>query len=198
MPYTQWTILMVQVLMTTVNKFFLPGIVKEKSLENPSVYKNYLSLGDYYEEKCDLVLRKKFPTTARFLIRLRMIFSEMMIILILITQGFILVTQNPNLLFWGFLIFSLTLQTAVVSATEENPQMLRRCSYQSQILRIYSGWVLILQIAYHFINDKSFLAQYGFDEILNYILGDLNEYMTIIGFENYATSQRSIFAIFIS
>lgn len=100
---------MLQVLMTTVNKFFLPGIVKEKSLENPAVKKNYPSLGEYYEEKCDIVLRKKFPATGRILIRLRMIFSEMMIILILITQGFILVSQPANLLFWGFLIFSLTL-----------------------------------------------------------------------------------------
>jgi hypothetical protein len=111
--------------MTTINKFFLPGIVKEKSLENPSVYKNYLSLGEYYEEKCDLVLRKKFPRAARLLIQLRMIFSEIMIILILITQGFILVNQTANLLFWGFLIFSLTLQTAVVSANEEDPNVLR-------------------------------------------------------------------------
>ena len=88
-------------------------------------------------------------------------------------------------MFWGFLIFSLTLQTAVVSASEENSKMLRHCAGQSKILKIYSGFVLIAQIAYHFINDKQFLAQYGFDQILNYILGDLNEYMTIIGFENY-------------
>ena len=42
-------------------------------------------MSDYYEEKCDFVLRKKFPSCARILIRLRMIFSEMMIIGILIT-----------------------------------------------------------------------------------------------------------------
>jgi hypothetical protein len=76
--------------------------------------------------------------------------------------------------------------------------MLRKCAGQSKILKIYSGFVLIAQIAYHFINDKSFLAQYGFDEILNYILGDLNEYMTIIGFENYQNSKRGIFEIFVS
>lgn len=58
--------------------------------------------------------------------------------------------------------------------------------------------MLIAQIAYHFINDKQFLAQYGFDQILNYILGDLNEYMTIIGFENYQNSTRTIFEIFVS
>lgn len=71
--------------MTTVNKFFLPEETWEKSLENPLVKKKYNSLGEYYEEKCDLVLRKKFPATGRFIIKLRMIFSEMIIILILIT-----------------------------------------------------------------------------------------------------------------
>ena len=76
--------------------------------------------------------------------------------------------------------------------------MLRKCANQSKILKFYSGFVLIAQIGYHFINDKSFLAQYGFDAILNYILGDLNEYMTIIGFENYQDSDRSIFQIFVS
>lgn len=87
-----------------------------------------------------------------------MIFSEMMIIIILIVQGFILVFQSPNLLYWGFLIFSLTLQTAVVSASEENPTLLKRCANQSKYLKIYSGIVLISQIAYHFITDPNFLA----------------------------------------
>lgn len=66
-------------------------------------------MGDYYEDKNAFVLRKKFPSLAKLIIRITMIFSEMMIISILITQGFILVLQPPNLMFWGFLIFSLTL-----------------------------------------------------------------------------------------
>jgi len=120
---------MTQILMYTVNKFFMPGKAhRAKSLENPSITVEYPSLGEYYEDKCDYVLRKKFPSFAKVLIRVRMIFSEMMIIAILITQGFILVLQPPNLMFWGFLIFSLTLQTAVVSASEENPKMLRHCA----------------------------------------------------------------------
>ena len=82
---------------------------RQKSIENPNVYKEYASIAEYYEEKCDIVLRKKFPATARVIIRLSMIFSEMMIIGILIIQGLILVQQSPNLMFWGFLIFSLTL-----------------------------------------------------------------------------------------
>ena len=100
-------------------------------------------MAEFYEDKCDFVLRKKFPSFARIIIRLRMIFSEMMIIGILIIQGFILVLQPPNLMFWGFLIFSLTLQTAVVSASEEDENMLKRCANQSRVLKYYSGFVLI-------------------------------------------------------
>lgn len=57
-----------------------------------------------------------------------MIFSEIMILAILIVQGFILAFQDANLMYWGFLIFSLTLQTAVVSASEEKLSLLRRCT----------------------------------------------------------------------
>lgn len=78
--------------MYTVNKFFMPGKPhRARSLENPNIKIEYPSMAEYYEDKCDLVLRKKFPSFAKVLIRLRMIFSEMMIIIILITQGFILV-----------------------------------------------------------------------------------------------------------
>lgn len=42
-------------------------------------------MGDYYEDKNAFVLRKKFPSFAKVLIRVTMIFSEMMIISILIT-----------------------------------------------------------------------------------------------------------------
>ena len=78
--------------MYTVNRMYMQGkTYKAKSLENPTVNKDYPSMSDYYEDKCDFVLRKKFPACARILIRLRMIFSEMMIIGILIIQGFILV-----------------------------------------------------------------------------------------------------------
>lgn len=129
MPIGQWVILMTQILLYTVNKFFMTGKPhRAKSLENPSIVIEYSSLAEYYENKCDFVLRKKFPYLAKVIIRLRMIFSEIMIIGILITQGLILVTQPPNIMFWGFLIFSLTLQTAVVSASEENPKMLRHCA----------------------------------------------------------------------
>jgi len=84
------------------------GPYKANSIDG-SGEREYDSMADYYEERCDFVLRKKFPGSARLLIRVRIIFSEMMIISILITQGFILVLQPPNLMFWGFLIFSLTL-----------------------------------------------------------------------------------------
>lgn len=42
-------------------------------------------MGDYYEDKNAFFLRKKFPSLAKVLIRVTMIFSEMMIISILIT-----------------------------------------------------------------------------------------------------------------
>jgi hypothetical protein len=110
-PTGQWVIFFLQVLMALVNDFFRAspsGPYKAHALDG-SGEQSYYSMADYYEEKCDFVLRKKFPGSARLLIRVRIIFSEMMIIVILITQGFILVLQPPNLMFWGFLIFSLTL-----------------------------------------------------------------------------------------
>jgi hypothetical protein len=117
-PVAQWIIFILQVMMVSVNNMFISDkVFKQKSIENPSIIRDYTSASEYFEEKCDFVLRKKFPATARVIIRLQMIFSEMMIIFILIIQGFILVSQEPNLMFWGFLIFSLTLQTAVVSAS---------------------------------------------------------------------------------
>ena len=86
MPIGQWVILMTQVLLYTVNKFFMSGKPhRTKSLDNPLVTVEYPSMAEYYEDKCDFVLRKKFPALARVIIRLRMIFSEMMIISILIT-----------------------------------------------------------------------------------------------------------------
>lgn len=72
--------------MVSINNLFVSDkTYKQKSIENPNVIKEYNSIAEYYEEKNDFVLRKKFPGTARVLIRLTMIFSEMTIIAILIT-----------------------------------------------------------------------------------------------------------------
>lgn len=105
-------ILITNLLMSTVNSFFSrekEATVIRKSIENPNHTVRYWSVAEYYEDKCDYVLKMKFPTLAKFFIKLTMIFSEIMIIAILIIQGLILAFQQPNILLWGFLIFSLTL-----------------------------------------------------------------------------------------
>lgn len=86
-----------------------------------------------------------------------------------------------------------------MSANEESRSMIQRCITNSAILRIYSGIVLIAQIAYTFITDQSFLASYGFDDILQTILSTvgLSQYLEIIGFSTY-TGETSIAATFLS
>ena len=71
--------------MVSINGMFVPGEkpYTARSYES-NQKKEFYSVADFFEEKCDFVLRKKFPSSARFLIRLQMIFSEMMIISILI------------------------------------------------------------------------------------------------------------------
>ncbi len=92
-PWSQWLILMLFVFITTVNKFFELRKVKLRSIENPNLKIDYNSVADYYEAKCDYILKIKFPKLAKILIKLQMIFSEMMILIILIVQGLILVVQ---------------------------------------------------------------------------------------------------------
>lgn len=82
---------MLHVLMSTVNSFFKKDKNFTKpSFENPNIIVKYESTGEFYEDKCDYVLKIKFPKFAKFLIRITMIFSEIMILAILIIQGFIL------------------------------------------------------------------------------------------------------------
>lgn len=99
----------------------------KQSFDNDTEMIEYASTAEYFEAKCDFILRKKFPSTSKFLNRIIYIFSEMMILIILLAQGFILAFQPPSVLFWGFLILSLTLQRVIVSAGDENPDMYKRC-----------------------------------------------------------------------
>ena len=109
-PYWSWLILVLYILMAAVNSCFKKDReIKRHSFENPDKETIYESTAAYYEAKCDFVLRKKFPWTAKILNRIVYICTEMMILIILIIQGFILAFQPPSFLFWGFLIFSLTL-----------------------------------------------------------------------------------------
>jgi hypothetical protein len=79
---------MLSVLMSTINNFFVEDkIVVEKSFEDEKQTSTFASTSAYYEAKCDYILQRKFPSSARFLIRIGMIFSEMMILIILIVQG---------------------------------------------------------------------------------------------------------------
>jgi hypothetical protein len=123
-----------------------------------------------------------------------MIFSEIMIMGILILQGLVLAFQEPNLLYWGFLIFSLTLQAAVVSATVEDISLYKKCERESITLKSYAAIVLVLQIGYHFVNDPNFLAKYGWDSYLSETLASTNtgilNYMDMIGFYKYETGKE--------
>jgi hypothetical protein len=157
-PYWQWILLFLYVFMATINYCFRKDkSIKRQSFENDEIVE-YGSSAEYYESKCDHVLRKKFPGTSKVLNRIVYIFSNMMILIILIIQGFILAFQQPNVLFWGFLILSLTLQRVVVSAGDQNPKLYKRCARQSRVLKYYSMFVIILQVIYHFLTDKNFLA----------------------------------------
>jgi hypothetical protein len=158
----------------------------EPDFDNNKKMVEYGSTAEFYEAKCDYVLRKKFPTTTKILNAIVFICSEMMILIILIVQGFILAFQPPSILFWGFLALSLTLQRIVVSAGDENPELYKRCARQSKILKIYAMFVIILQVSFHFISDKNFLAQYGFDEAFTDFIGPFSEYLDFIGLQNLA------------
>lgn len=85
-PVGQWGILMACVFLTTINKFYRKDKRQKvaPAFENPSKKVTYDSTSEYYEAKCDFVLRIKFPNLAKILVKIQMIFSEMMIIAILI------------------------------------------------------------------------------------------------------------------
>ena len=46
-----------------------------------------------------------------------------------------------------------------------------KCARQSRVLKWYSMFVLIAQVSYMLITDPNFLAQYGFDDLLNNMSG---------------------------
>jgi len=64
--------------------FRLDKKIVKPAFEDDRKEVEYLSTAEYYEAKCDFVLRKKFPTTSKFILRIVYIFSEMMILIILI------------------------------------------------------------------------------------------------------------------
>lgn len=85
------------------------------------------------------------------------------------------------------MFFSIWVQEAVFSATIQDKTLITKCVNRSNYLKKYSAIILILQLAYHFINDKDFLGQYGFDEQLANIFEELaiDSYLGLIGFKIY-------------
>jgi hypothetical protein len=131
-------------MMTSINYCFRRDKkLLKQSFDDPDKMIEYMSTADYYEAKCDYVLRRKFPKSAKILNRIKQIFSQMMIITILMLQGIILALQKPSLFFWGMLIFSLSLQSVVINSSSDNPQMYKKCVRQSRMLKNYSMIVLI-------------------------------------------------------
>jgi hypothetical protein len=110
----------------------------------------------------------------------------------------VLASQSPNLIFWGFLVLAFTLQTAVVSTKEYNTEHLEKCVRHSKILRIYSSIAMTLQIIYYFIYHPSFLAKYGIDVYVNQYLGEMNDYMSILGFFDQKKNESELRFIFMS
>jgi hypothetical protein len=71
--------------MATINySFRYDKKLTKPSFEDETKEIEYLSTAEFYEAKCDYVLRKKFPTTSKIILRVVYIFSEMMILLILL------------------------------------------------------------------------------------------------------------------
>jgi hypothetical protein len=76
--------------MATINYCFRKDKkIMRQSFDNEEIVE-YASLAEFYESKCDFVLRRKFPSSSKFLNRIVYIFSNAMILIILILQGFIL------------------------------------------------------------------------------------------------------------
>lgn len=109
-PYDQWIILFVYILMGYINFMYRDDkkIVKHDPDDHERVIE-YRSTAAFYEAKCDSQLRKKFPQTSKYINRVAQILFQFIIIIILMIQGVIVVSQPPSCFFWGFLLFSLTL-----------------------------------------------------------------------------------------
>jgi hypothetical protein len=108
-PFQQWTILLLNFALYTVNRFFKADRKTEGYKCREFNGEKFTSAGEYYEAVNDFTLTIKFPRLAKIFIRVRMMLSEIMIMLILILQSLTLVFQDPNILYWFFLMFSLAL-----------------------------------------------------------------------------------------
>ena len=67
---------MVYIFMTFINSLFKNDkTIKRHDPDEPAIMIEYPSTAAYYEAKCDSVLRKKFPRTAKVLNRVTQICS---------------------------------------------------------------------------------------------------------------------------
>ena len=142
----------------------------------------FLSTADFYEDKIDEVLRKKFPRTIRCISRVSYIISEFMIIIILMIQLLLLSTVAPiSIFFWIINILTLLIMTAIITGDPEQIKHYEKCSRYAQILKYVVGIFIILQVIYFLLTNPNFLAQYGMDDIVNSFLGTLQNYLYVVG-----------------
>lgn len=81
---------MVYIILTSVNSFFRYDKSIYKKDKQTGEQKKFKSTADFYEDKCDTVIRRKYPETVKLLSKIVSILSEFMIMFILIVQGIIL------------------------------------------------------------------------------------------------------------
>ena len=112
-PFGQWIILMLFVFMKNINNLFKTNEYQKKKAERKGKKVKASNMvekdADYYEDKIEKILTKKFPFIAKIFIRVKVSLGEMMNLTILIVQSLTLAFQEPNIMYWGFLIFSLVL-----------------------------------------------------------------------------------------
>lgn len=175
-PFGQWVILGLFVFMKNINNLFKTNEYQKKKAARKGRELKTTNLvekdADFYEDKIQKILTKKFPFLAKIFIRIKVSLGEMMNLSILIVQSLTLAFQKPNIMYWGFLIFSLILQAVVISMTygyqsakivqnEQDPndkkrvideekqkqdeiKRLQRFTLLTKILKQYSGIVLML------------------------------------------------------
>ena len=119
-PFGQWVILLLFVLMKNINNMFKTEKYKVAKMAKKGItyeVDKTVKDADYYEEKIEKILTRKFPFLSKIFIRIQVGISEAMNLTILIVQSLTLAFQEPNIMYWGFLVLSLVLQAIVISLT---------------------------------------------------------------------------------
>lgn len=88
----------------------------------------------------------------------------MIVLIILIAQSVTLLFGTPTLILWGFLILNLLLQTSLITNSGESISSYKRSIIYCQLIKIFSGVVICVQIVYAFLTNAAFMEHYGFSE----------------------------------